>query len=200
MYRRVHGEEQRSVACAPFKTRRSCRLVPGPPGSPGLLEVDVVDTVPTQHCANHEGAPRADVKSVLLAPASSSSAPRVAIESVVVAPSTTTMSAGVVDGVATLEATASLGDGADAYQALVFRTDGTSCALVFTLCDHAMTSCTEPVELWSPHALDERRCALSTVPKVAFARESDTLRVTVGEPPGETKLFSLPRERARQLL
>jgi len=56
------------VACAPFQTRRTCRLVRAPQSSAMFLEVGIVETIPTEHCANYPNAPRENMKSVILAP------------------------------------------------------------------------------------------------------------------------------------
>lgn len=198
MYKRERDSSAGNVgvACAPFKTQRSCRLVRDPQSSVTLLEVGVVDTVPTEHCANSPGAPRANAKSVILTPATSSKGLRVGIESLVYAPYVSTMSAGLHDGAVKLEATATLGEREDADQVVVFRVQSARCVLVFTVCDHDYTWCTVPQEVW-PLRRDWRDPGCeeaSDVPKLQFARDDSGLRVIVGDAADGTLLYPFARQ------
>lgn len=185
----VMGRREAGVAgaCAPFRTQRTCRLVRDSRGSAALLELGIVETVPTEHCANHPGAPRADVKSVIVAPVTSSKGLRVGVESLVRASSVSTMR-GQHDGVVSLEATASLGEHQDAEQVLVFKVLNDDCVLVFMVCGHDFGWCTVPREISSCQDDGDAR-------KLHFARDAGGLRVTMGrsELGGRSLFYPLTR-------
>ena len=160
-----------------------------------LLEVAIVDTIPTEHCADYPNAPRTDVKSVIVAPATSSPKElRVGIESLVHAAGTSTMAEGVHDGIAEVLTGASLGESEDADEVFVFRTRGSGCKVAFTACDRTRTWCTETTIAWERSAeLDPTRnsgCEAGDVPKLRFSRDDSGLRVDVGDgATAETLLF-----------
>lgn len=160
-----------------------------------LLEVAIVDTVPTEHCATYPSAPRTAVKSVIVAPTTSSPRElRVAMDALVHAAGASTM-AGVHDGTAEVLPSVPLGEGEDADEVFVLRVRDAGCKLVFTACDRARTWCTEPATAWARKAglgdpTPTSGCEAGDVPTLRFARDATGLRIRVGdEATAETLLF-----------
>ena len=168
-----------------------------------LLEVAVVDTIPTEHCADYRNAPRTDVKSVIVAPATPSPKEvRVGIDSLVHAAGASTMAEGVHDGIAEVLTVASLGDSEAADEVIVFRIRHSGCKLVFTACDRARTWCTEPTTAWQRNAESgptrTSGCEAGDVPNVRFSRDDSGLRVDVGDgATAEALLFPFGSPRTR---
>ncbi len=165
--------------CAPFRVRTSCKTLQVPSSSMILVELRVVETVPTRHCENGPRAPRADLTSVYLAPAS----PRgqgiaVATESIVSGHSASTMQSGMQDGTVELVASA-LHDDA---RALLFRSCNEECWLDLVVCDRRTTWCTDAVAIAD---------VKSKPIELRVARQANHWRIALGGAGSQELLFSV---------
>jgi hypothetical protein len=184
-YAREKGSTGPGVACAPFDVRHTCRLVRDARGAGALLEVRVTEIVPTEHCANYRGAPRAPLKNTVLAPATiDGKGVRVGADSMVYGRAASGMAVGLVDGEAELVTKATFEP--DAVEALVFREQRDPCSVILIVCDRARTWCTAPVaivedgDIADTSVRHDRRCD-DEAPRFRLEEKDGAVVVTVSE-------------------
>jgi hypothetical protein len=169
------------VACAPFRSKRTCQLARVAGNE--FVRVEVTDTLPTEHCATYPGAPRADLTSVFLAPAFwAGKRLRVARDSMVSAEyvfGMARMLSGAIDAEAPKKL--SLPSGASAT-ALTFSLTSAEHQFALILCEQSGRWCTdmnriEIVSAHEPGAWDLR--AIPHTSRLRLTRPGDEPKVFV---------------------